>query len=152
MRVEAGELFLGPLPAELEVEESPSSEYRDAILHRLVQYNHAEGPPTTAAPLAILIRDSSGCIAGGLWAESLFDWLHIELLVVPGAMRGTGVGSRLIAKAEEAAKGRGCVGVWLDTFSFQAPAFYEKLGYGTVGTIDDHPVGGARHIMAKRLA
>jgi GNAT superfamily N-acetyltransferase len=143
---------LGPRPAELEVEESPSSEHRDAILHRLVQYNHAEGPPTTAAPLAILVHDNSGCIAGGLWAETLFDWLHIKLLVVPHAMRGTGLGSRLMAKAEEVAKGRGCVGVWLDTFSFQAPEFYQKLGYGIVGTIDDHPIGGARHIMSKRLA
>lgn len=142
---------LGELPNLLEVEERPSSEHREAILDALIKYNNAEGPPTTALPIAILIRDHSGLVAGGLWGQSLYDWLHIELLVVPDAMRGTGLGSRLLAKAEEVAKARGCVGIWLDTFSFQAPRFYERLGYGTAGLIDDHPIGGARYIMSKRL-
>ncbi|MDB5698088.1 MAG: family acetyltransferase, partial [Alphaproteobacteria bacterium] len=46
---------------------------------------------------------------------------------------------------------RGCVGVWLDTFSFQSRGFYEKLGYAVVGMIQDHPLGGARYFMQKRL-
>ena len=133
------------------MENRPSSEHRAAILQVLVEHNIAAGPPTAAQPLAILIRYGSGRVAGGLWAQSLYDWLQIELLVVPDAMRGAGVGTRLIAKAEEAARQRGCIGVWLDTFSFQAPDFYRRLGYTSVGTIDDHPIGGARHILSKRL-
>ena len=46
---------------------------------------------------------------------------------------------------------RGCVGARLDTFEFQAPGFYEKLGYTRFGRIDDHPRGYSRFFMQKRL-
>jgi GNAT superfamily N-acetyltransferase len=62
------------------------------------------------------------------------------------------VGSRLIADAEQAARGEGCIGAWLDTFSFQARGFYEKQGYRVVGEIPDHPVGGARYFLSKLFA
>ena len=135
----------------LQVVNRPSSEQRDAIFQALVEHNIAAGPPAAAQLLAILIRDKSGAVTGGLWAQSLYNWLHIELLVVPDTMRGAGLGTRLIAAAEETARQRRCVGVWLDTFSFQAPDFYRRLGYATLGTINDHPIGGARHFLLKRL-
>jgi hypothetical protein len=47
-------------------------------------------------------------------------------------------------------RARGCVGAWLDTFSFQARGFYERLGYSLAGTIPDHPLGEARYFMIKR--
>ena len=80
-----------------------------------------------------------------------YDWLVIQLVVVPQAMRGVGVGSRLLAKAEELAGRRGCIGAWLETFSFQARGFYERLGYSVVGQIENHPIGGARFILFKRF-
>ncbi|MDB5536981.1 MAG: Acetyltransferase family protein, partial [Devosia sp.] len=43
------------------------------------------------------------------------------------------------------------VGIWLDTFSFQARPFYEKLGYSVFGTIPDYPPGGARYFLSKTL-
>jgi GNAT superfamily N-acetyltransferase len=137
---------------ELQIDDDPSSEVRQSILSALSEYNAQAGPQTLARPLAIVIRDLAGTTIGGMWGQSLYDWLNIELLVVPEAMRGTGVGSRLLAQAEAQARERGCIGVWLDTFSFQAKGFYERLGYAAVGTIEDHPVGGARYIMSKRLA
>jgi hypothetical protein len=54
-------------------------------------------------------------------------------------------------RAEAVAAARGCVGVWLDTFSFQARPFYERLGYSVFGTLEDNPRGGARFFMQKRL-
>ena len=54
-------------------------------------------------------------------------------------------------KAEQIALEHGCVGVWLDTFAFQARPFYEKLGYTCFGQIDDHPRGSARYFLQKRL-
>ena len=42
--------------------------------------------------------------------------------------------------AEREAIRRGCRGAWLDTYSFQARGFYERLGYTIFGTIDNiHP-------------
>jgi GNAT superfamily N-acetyltransferase len=79
-----------------------------------------------------------------------YDWLLIELLFVPEDLRGLGLGSQLVTQAEEQGRARGCVGAWLDTFSFQARGFYERLGYSLAGTIPDHPLGEARYFMIKR--
>jgi GNAT superfamily N-acetyltransferase len=80
----------------------------------------------------------------------MYDWLAVELLFVPEDLRRSGVGSRLLCEAEDQARARGCIGAWLDTFSFQAREFYEQLGYSVIGTILDHPVGGARYFLTKR--
>ena len=55
--------------------------------------------------------------------------MFIRILWVSEALRGQGFGQRLVEMAERRATERGCRHVFLDTFSFQAPGFYEKLGY-----------------------
>ncbi len=135
----------------LEVVEQPTSEQHGAILAALVAFNQAHGPPNSFEPLAVLVRDESGQVAGGLWGHTTFDWLFVQLLVVPESMRGVGLGSEMLREAEAVARQRGCIGAWLDTYSFQARSFYERLGYEVIGTIKDHPVGGARFILANRF-
>ena len=46
---------------------------------------------------------------------------------------------------------RGCIGAHLDTYDYQAPDFYRKLGYEVFGSIDDHPPGHTRFWMRKRF-
>ena len=87
----------------------------------------------------------------GLWGVSYFRWLFVENFVLPEALRGQGLGTRLMREAEAVALARGCLGVWLDTFTFQARGFYEKLGYRVFGAIDDYPPGHRRFFLAKRL-
>jgi hypothetical protein len=53
--------------------------------------------------------------------------------------------------AEQRAVERGCRHVFLDTFSFQAPGFYEKLAYQLYAKADDWPVGHAHHFLRKDL-
>jgi len=53
--------------------------------------------------------------------------------------------------AEQEADRRGCIGVWVDTHSFQAPGFYERLGYSPFGVIEDYPPGHSRLFLQKRL-
>ena len=140
-----------PSLAELEIPLEPSLEDREAILAALVRYNRSAGPETTARPLSVLIREESGSVAGGLWGKTIYDWLVVELVVVPEERRGRGLGRKLMLRAEAEARERDCIGAWLDTFSFQARGFYEKLGYKLVGTIEGHPREGARFILAKRF-
>ena len=130
---------------------SPDPADRAAVLAALLSYNRSAGAHDEAVPLALLLRDDAGAVEGGLWARSVFDWLFVELLVVPERLRGHGVGTRLMRRAEAVALERGCAGVWLDTFSFQARPFYERLGYTVFGTLEDHPRGGRRHFLARRL-
>lgn len=127
-----------------------AAEQRQAILRRLLEFNGSQGPPANWEPLCVAILDGDGKVEGGLYGNIAYDWLAIELLFVPEQLRGSGVGSQLVAEAETQAQARGCIGAWLDTFSFQARGFYEKLGYSLAGSIPDHPVGGARFFMIKR--
>ena len=56
-----------------------------------------------------------------------------------------------MARGELISREQGCIGAWVDTFSFQARGFYEGLGYRLAGEINDHPRGGARYFPAKRF-
>ena len=134
-----------------ELDDPPESE-RFAILGSLMRFNADALPGPVPRAFAIMIDDAAGASAGGLWAVSAYDWLIVEMIFIPPTLRGQGLGAQLMARAEEVAAERGCIGIWLDTFSFQARGFYEKLGYSLAGTIEDHPIGGARYFLAKRLS
>ena len=49
------------------------------------------------------------------WASvaTSWSWLHVENLFVPAALRGRGLGTRILAMAEAEAQARGCVGARL---------------------------------------
>jgi GNAT superfamily N-acetyltransferase len=139
------------LPHALEIIETEADENRSAILMLLRQYNESRAGSPAAMPLSILLRNTDGRIIGGLHGTSAYDWLIVELLFVPEPLRSEGVGTSLLLRAEDVARDRGCLGVWLDTFSFQARGFYERLGYGVFGAVEDHPADGARYFLKKRL-
>ncbi len=123
-----------------------------AIGNRLSAYNAAVASPDTHLPLAILIRDKAdGQIIGGLSGHSFYDWLYVNLFFIPDSLRGENLGTRLLAQAEDIARARGCTGIWLDTFEFQARGFYEKQGFTVFGTVPDHPKGFSRYFLQKRL-
>jgi GNAT superfamily N-acetyltransferase len=129
----------------------PDRADREVILKRLAAFEADQAGPLNVQPLAILIKDSVGVTQGGLWGVSLFRWLMIELVFVPEEARGAGLGLEIMARAEAIARERGCIGIWLDTYSFQARPFYEKLGFEVFGRVEDHPPGETRFFMQKRL-
>jgi GNAT superfamily N-acetyltransferase len=133
------------------VTDQPSSADRDAITQALVAFNDKMAGPSGFRPLAILIRDDDGNTIGGLWGKTAYDWLVVELFVVPEQFRGQDLGSDILSRAEQIARERGCIGVWLDTYEFQALGFYRKLGYELFGTVDDHPRGSRRFFVKKLL-
>ena len=103
-------------------------------------------------PMVIPVRDDAGTVTGGLWGHTLFQWLVIEMLVIPEPLRNQGIGSALVALAETEARARGCIGAYADTFSFQAAPFYRKLGFTVFGTLENFPPGHDRLYFSKRLA
>lgn len=110
----------------------------------------AAGHPFRSEKLC-LEAEVSGQFAGGLSARIGTHWMMIEMLAVAPESRGKGIGRALMAEAEAVGQARGLLGIWLDSYSFQAPRFYEKLGYAEFGRIDDYPPGASRHFLAKRL-
>jgi len=121
------------------------------VLEALHAHNHAAGPPTDIQPVAILVNDDDGNPVGGLYGRMFYDWLFVEYLAIPIEMRGQDIGTALMTQAEELARAQGCIGIWLDTFTFQARGFYEKLGYRVFGELEDYPRDAARYFLSKRL-
>ena len=135
----------------IELSQNPTPEDREAILAPLRAYNVAQAGDGKAQPLSLLVRNDQGEILGGLYGRFFYQWLFIELLSVPEQGRGQGIGSRLMQMAEDMAREKECIGIWLDTFDFQAPQFYKKLGYSELGQIVDYPPGHKRFFFQKRL-
>lgn len=131
---------------------TPDDTDREAILAPLRAHNIAHAGDARSRPIAILLTDDGGNRVGGLWGRCSYDWLFVEYLAVPEALRGADHGTALMQRAEALARDHGCVGIWLDTFSFQARGFYEKLGFTLCGQIDDFPPGHQRFFLQKRLA
>lgn len=136
----------------IEFKSNPSEDERLQILEPLKAYNAEKAGDGLSEKFAFFIRDElTDTVLGGLHARILYQWLFIELLIVPEQCRGQRMGSQLMEMAEDIARERNCIGVWLDTFDFQAPEFYLKHGYQLFGQLDDYPAGHQRLFYQKRL-
>ena len=93
-------------------------------------------------------NDVLGGVLGQLWG----GWLHVTYLWVAESARGAGYGTRLMEDAEAYARSRGAVGATLETYSFQARPFYERLGYEVFSTLDGYPLGHVKFFLRKALA
>lgn len=79
--------------------------------------------------------DAGGAMLGGLIGAHLQRWFFVKLLAVSPEARGRGLGAKLLARAETHAREEGLVGIYLDTFDFQAPRFYLREGYRELGRL-----------------
>ena len=114
-------------------------------------YNRSKRETAESEPLNIYVEDDSGELLAGLVAETFGNWLEIEYLFVKEDLRGQGIGSQLLQQAESEAKKRNCRFAFVNTYQFQAPAFYQKHGYKEVFTLKDYPYTGQRHYYQKDL-
>ncbi len=107
--------------------------------------------PFRSVPFAFGLRNDQGGLEGAVTGRSVWDWLYVKYLWVAEAHRGHGFGKYLLDTAEREAEQRGCLGVWLSTYSFQAPDFYERQGYERFGELPDMPKGHRRLFYRKML-
>jgi len=102
--------------------------------------------------LCFAVRNSKQEIVGGALGELYWEWFHLDLMWLKEDLRGRGLGHRLLQAIEDEARRRGAKNVFLDTFSFQAPEFYQRHGYRVFGELADFPPGHRRYFLTKRLA
>jgi ribosomal protein S18 acetylase RimI-like enzyme len=102
-------------------------------------------------PVGFYVMDTDGSVLGGLMGQIWARWLHVGTLWVDERVRGRGHASRLMETAERYAIEKGCTDSFLETFSFQARPFYEKLGYRVFGTLENYPEGHSYYYLTKHL-
>jgi GNAT superfamily N-acetyltransferase len=134
----------------LDIEDTPKDEDVEVLPSALEAFNEARWPGHAPwKPLAVFVRDRESIVAG-LAGETYCHWLFVRYLWVSDGIRGKGIGRKLMGEAEGRALERGCHSAYVDTFSFQAPGFYRKLGYEIFGELDWSPKH-KRIFLQKRL-
>ena len=121
------------------------------LMKGLVEFNTKQLDGETQQFLVATVRDETGTVVGGLFAVTYMGWLHVQAVWLGESLRGQGYGTALMKTAEDEARRRGCKSAFLETLSFQALPFYEKLGYTIFSTLRDMPPGGARYALTKDL-
>jgi GNAT superfamily N-acetyltransferase len=154
------QLFAGTLLCMKVIDHTISDFKRNARTNSLVieqieagmtAFNEAVCPDPTEAPLTLSIQNKEGEVVAGLLGSNAYGWLRVDIVWVDERHRGKGFGRALLDRAEQIGLERGCDGIHLDTQSFQAPKFYEKLGYEPFGELESYPGENKRIYLRKSL-
>jgi GNAT superfamily N-acetyltransferase len=101
---------------------------------------------------SIFLRRTDGVPGGGAFGWSWGGTCYIRYLYLAADLRRQRLGTLLMQAVEREALARGCRQILLETYSFQAPGFYRKLGFEQIGDTPDYPQGHRYLTMLKRLA
>jgi ribosomal protein S18 acetylase RimI-like enzyme len=115
----------------------------------LGQSNEAAAPLDEIKRLSCFASLTSGAVVGGAVGRIWGECCELQQLWVDPAYRRRGIGAKLVKLFETRAAERGCRTFYLDTFSFQAPAFYRKLGYQPAAEIRGFPDGIVKYVMLR---
>jgi ribosomal protein S18 acetylase RimI-like enzyme len=140
-----------PLTSNLRIVSEPRASEADIafVKNALYEFNMVTMKDHSPKPINLFVRDDSDVIYGGLLINCWGKWAHVDFLWVSEQARHHGFGSRLMEMGHEQARGTGCIGAYLETFSFQARPFYERFGYEVVGEVKGYPPGQTYFFMAK---
>jgi ribosomal protein S18 acetylase RimI-like enzyme len=129
-----------------------TEDYYETVSELLYQHNlnNTKDIDSVNKPLEIILFEGKTVI-GGLYGRSIWGTLEIQKLAIAEEYKNKGLGKKLIEAAVEEARIRNCGYVSLNTFSFQAPEFYEKLGFTKIATESDFPKGHKRYYYRKIL-
>ncbi|MEO0589623.1 MAG: GNAT family N-acetyltransferase [Pseudomonadota bacterium] len=131
--------------------DAPTAKDATAALEVLRSFTRASVPKLDNHDYALLLKKEDGTLVGGLIAQSRWGGFHIAILALADGLRGHGFGSSMMKKAEAEARKRGCQHLWLDTYAYQAKAFYERHGFEVYGQIDGPEPYYPHYFMIKRL-
>ncbi len=122
----------------------------EEVAPRLLLGAYNERFVRSSADLSCWLEENGVCL-GGINAFRLDTLLMIDRLWVAGEQRGKGLGCRLLKAVEEEGKRQGALRAELNTFGFQAPGFYEKMGYRQIGALEPAVGEWGHYFYAKEL-
>jgi ribosomal protein S18 acetylase RimI-like enzyme len=124
----------------------------DAFLaERIYDFNARATGLFDGAPFTGSIKDDAGRIMAAVSGHTWGGTCQVTYLWVDEGRRRSGLGRTLLSAVEVEARRRHCLQVILWTHTFQAPGFYERLGYAQEARIADYPRGHAQLLYVKRL-
>lgn len=135
----------------ISIETQPDSKQVDFVDKQIHEFNVSKIGDYHYTPLFLFLRDSEQKVVGGLDGFMGLGWLHVGTLWVAEELRGYGYGRALLLAGEQEAVRHGCFNAYVFTYSFQAPEFYQHLGYEVFGELEDFPSGHRRYFLKKRL-
>jgi GNAT superfamily N-acetyltransferase len=120
------------------------------LSNELSVFNTAAVPGPAAVELTAQAIDDTGELLAGISGWTWQQAAGIGMTWVRADQRGTGIGSQLISQFEHAAAERGARRVFVTSFTFQAPGFYEKHGYREIFRWDGVPVDGEADVHFRK--
>ena len=136
----------------VELQENPHADDARIVGDGLRDFNRAVIGDPRETSIGVFVRDATGRVVGGLVGHVKWRWVYVAKLWLPDDLRGKGIGSRVMHAIEEYAHREGCLGIYLDTFEYQALPFYEKLGYEQFGVLEGYPPGYRQYHLKKALS
>lgn len=128
--------------------DEPPAEARALVDEGLGRFNEEAAPLHEVRPLACFAHDDAGAVVGGAVGRRWGRACELQQLWVAPALRRQGLGGQLVRAFEAQARQHGCDLCYLDTFTFQAPSFYRRLGY----SIDAQRAGFPQAILKFHLS
>jgi GNAT superfamily N-acetyltransferase len=135
----------------VELDEHPRPDDARVVSQGLLDFNRAVIGDANEVQLGVFVRDAAGRVVGGLLGHVRWKWVYVAKLWLPDELRGHGVGTRVMRELEVYARRHGCLGIYLDTFEYQALPFYEKLGYEQFGVLEGYPPGYRQFHLTKTI-
>lgn len=129
----------------------PKAEDKKVMVDGMLAHHSSKGHPRKTETYSITLKDKNNVVKGMVIVSFLWNGMHIDSLWVDETIRSQKWGSKLMKIVEEEAIKRGCTIAYTDTFTWQAPKFYEKLGYKLYGKLEDFPKGNSLGYYVKIL-
>jgi GNAT superfamily N-acetyltransferase len=123
-----------------------------AVEHRLYEHNREATGARDGRNLGFVIRDESGDVIGAALGHSWAGIAELKLLWVAEEHRGRGMGRALLNSFVDEARSRAVKRIWLASYAFQAPLFYERAGFVLVVDIKDWPIGHTNSILCRAVS
>ena len=136
----------------IRIQDPPDEALLSVVDQGLGAFNEAAAPLHEVQPLACSAEVEGHGVVGGAVGRLWSDCVELQQLWISESLRGRGLGRQLLKAFEQLAIQRGAQSVFLDTFSFQAPQFYERQGYLCESTNLHYPYGICKHRYIKLLS
>jgi ribosomal protein S18 acetylase RimI-like enzyme len=123
----------------------------DDLEDRLYAFNANATGLTDGRGLALVVRDDANRVVAAVAGHSWGGTGYLKQVWVDEPLRRSGLGRTLVLRAIAEVEARGCTQLLLETHDFQAPHFYERLGFRGLYQLNDYPRGHSQILMRREL-